>query len=232
MMIDPFTAQDIQAMERVESLKSSAFEDLVRAAGLDPLVDLRFCSLRGADLRGSDLREFDLTGCDVEGALISDSTQLPNEMRLQGVRGNWIKVADRRSIVDLMRAIETPDANLRATLLRSLIQDYDSDHHIDRFLLNWVKKVKSAEHALEFFACMSPDFVLENQRVVRAELKRILLNDERRSNTKRKVGGKDKYSFVSKLVEWIEQSDMDDVADAASDFKSGSLSLGRLIDLI
>lgn len=148
------------------------------------------------------------------------------------LKGSWIKVRDRQSIVELMIAIESSNQVLRGNLLKSLIEDYDSDEHIDIFLVNSVMKSRSSDVSLEFFLCMSPNFVLEHQEIIRREVKRILLNDEKRANPRRKVGAKDKYSFVSRLIEWLADTDIDEAADAAIEYRSGSLSLGRLIDAL
>jgi hypothetical protein len=62
------TTQDIDvAIERVLDEPTSDFVELVKVAGLDPAVDLRFGNWAGLDLSGADLRGFDFTGADLTG---------------------------------------------------------------------------------------------------------------------------------------------------------------------
>jgi formylglycine-generating enzyme required for sulfatase activity len=61
--------------QEVLAASTSDFGELVRLAGLDPTLHLRFADWSGVDFRGSDLRDFDFTGsslvgCDFTGALI------------------------------------------------------------------------------------------------------------------------------------------------------------------
>lgn len=229
-MIEIFSRETLEKMESVEKSRSSSFDELIIVSGLDPSSDLRHASLRGVDLRGCDLSCFDLTGCDVDGALISATTKLPPAEKMTDLKGAWIISPDVHSIVELMRAIEISDPSQRNELLRSLIEEYDSDRHIDLFLLNSVRKTRATEFAVDLFECMSPDFVLENSIAIRQEIKRLLLLDEKKAQPRRKVGARDRYSFVSRLIGWLADSDVEVAADAADEYRSGQLTLGRFID--
>lgn len=55
-------------IERILESPSDRFDDLVRAAGLDPKKDLRFGDWQNLDFSDSDLRAFDFTGCNLSGA--------------------------------------------------------------------------------------------------------------------------------------------------------------------
>jgi formylglycine-generating enzyme required for sulfatase activity len=98
-------AQDWTSKRReVMSSETSDFSELVRIAGLDRRVHLRFADWSGVDFSGSDLRGFDFTGaslceCNFEDALIEgarfdqaelDRVGLDSERRtrLQGAR-DW-----------------------------------------------------------------------------------------------------------------------------------------------
>ena len=52
--------------------ETEVFSELVKAAGLDPHVDLRFGIFDGVDLAGSDIREFDFTGASMKGVKWDD----------------------------------------------------------------------------------------------------------------------------------------------------------------
>lgn len=98
-------AQDWTLKRReVMSSETSDFSELVRIAGLDRRMHLRFADWSGVDFRGSDLRGFDFTGaslceCNFEDALIEgarfdqaeiDRAGLDSDRRtrLQGAR-DW-----------------------------------------------------------------------------------------------------------------------------------------------
>jgi formylglycine-generating enzyme required for sulfatase activity len=63
-------AQRIQA---IESSPSDRLDDLVHAAGIDPLTDLRYGDWHGFDLSGAELRGFNLTGADLSGAIFDNA---------------------------------------------------------------------------------------------------------------------------------------------------------------
>lgn len=61
-------AASILALERIRSLQSDVFSEIVLAAGLDPRRDFINADLRKVDFKGSDLREFNFYGADLRGA--------------------------------------------------------------------------------------------------------------------------------------------------------------------
>jgi RNA polymerase sigma factor (sigma-70 family) len=66
-VVSPYAAQLAQRVRAIIDSRSDRFDDLVRAAELNPASDLRFGDWRGLDLTGVDLRGFDFTGADLTG---------------------------------------------------------------------------------------------------------------------------------------------------------------------
>lgn len=55
------------SMANLIEAETDVFSELVRAAGLDPHIDLRYGNFDGVDLGGSDIRGFDFTGASMKG---------------------------------------------------------------------------------------------------------------------------------------------------------------------
>jgi hypothetical protein len=220
-----FTEADVEAIERVENCRSSDFCELVAAAGLDPQVDLRNTNLRGVDLRGCNLLEFDLSGCDLSGALVSKSTVLPPKEKLVGAKVEFVEANDVTPIVQTMLSIETALPSERKRLLDTLLMEYDSDAHIDRFVLNTIARTKSAEVAIDLFQCLSAGFIANSEKLVLEQVKRIFLIEVKKPYPKKKVGAKNSYTFLSGLIGWIAENDFREWSDLAIAYRSGSISL-------
>lgn len=71
----------VTRIESVLSQETDDFEELARAAGLDPAVDFRRVCLKGIDLAGCDLRAFDFFESDLRGANLSNATICHNALQ-------------------------------------------------------------------------------------------------------------------------------------------------------
>lgn len=218
-----FTDDEIEAMRRVDANRSSEFTALVEASGLDPSEDFRFTDLRGVDFRGSDLSSFDFTGADLTGALISPSTRLPPSEHLRDAVLEFENQEDLPTIVELMRGLEMASDHSRSRLLRQLIDGYDSDVHIDRFILAQLKEKISAEAAADFFSFLSPSYQVENEATICSVLFDILKREVTRRAPSKKVGGRTPTSRISRLIAAISNSELGSASEAALRYQRGEL---------
>jgi hypothetical protein len=224
-----FSQTDIDAMERVENSKSSEFVDLVKCAGLDPSHDFRFANLRGIDIRGADLKHFDFCGADLSGALVRITTQLPEPDKMDGAKCDFDIVEDRPEIVEMMQAIEASNPSVRKTLLSKLSVDYDSDRHIDVFVLNQLKKYTNSYEAADLLGFMTPEFLIENEASISKVLSKIINKDTNRRTPRKKVGAVHARDGISRLVKGVADSDMPTASEVCNRYRSGDMTISLLV---
>lgn len=222
---EAFSAATLSRMLCVERARTSDFLSLVEAAGLDPQNDFRFMNLRGIDIRGCDLRDFDFTGADLRGAIIDEHTLFPELERFEGAHVDFIELESKEPIVEMMRRIESAPIGQRTALLSALIRDYDSQQHVDEFLLRLANKAKSADELIDILPYWSQYGLIDHQMVLLPKLADVLARELQKAEPRKKVGGRSKWSSISSLLTLIEQMPIDVARELATRYRRGEISI-------